>query len=139
MPRGLKTVFLIHAIVALLFGIVAFVRPVYWVTWFAWTRFDPVMTRGYGAALLALAVASWLGYRAAAWSEVRIIVQMEIAFTVLSTVGGLWALLFRHGPAFLWVGIVLWVAFAIAWIVCYARATSRTAREAGSQPAVPAP
>jgi hypothetical protein len=127
--RGLRTVFLVHAIVAVLFGLVAFVRPIFWVQLFAWAPFDPFMTRGYGAALLALGAASWLGYRAATWAEVRIVVQMEIAFTVLSTVAGLWAVLFRNGPALLWLGIVLWLAFAIAFGSFYAKAPSRAASE----------
>ena len=119
MSRGLKITFLIHAIVALIFGIGSFLKPGIWVTVANWTPFDPHMTRTYGATLVALAVSSWFGYRAARWEEVRILVQMEIALTVLSTVGGLWGLLFRSAPTFGWVGIVIWVAFAVAWNYFY--------------------
>jgi hypothetical protein len=84
-----------------------------------WKPFDAHMTRAYGAALLALAVSSWFGYCATRWEEVRILVQMEIALTVLSTVGGLWGLIFRGAPPFGWVGIVIWVVFAVAWIYFY--------------------
>lgn len=119
MSRGLKITFLIHAIVALIFGIGCYLKPGIWVTLANWTPFDPHMTRTYGAALLALAVSSWFGYRATHWEEVRILVQMEIALTVLSTVGGLWGLLFRRAPTFGWVAIVIWVAFAVAWIYFY--------------------
>ena len=119
MSRGLKITFLIHAIVALIFGIGFFVIPGIWATMTNWKPFDAHMTRAYGAALLALAVSSWFGYRATRWEEVRILVQMEIALTVLSTVGGLWGLLFRGAPPFGWVGIVIWVVFAVAWIYFY--------------------
>ena len=119
MSRGLKITFLIHAIVALIFGIGFFVKPVIWATMTNWKPFDPHMTRSYGAALLALSVSSWFGYRATRREEVRILVQMEIALTVLSTVGGLWGLLFRGAPTFGWVGIVIWAAFAVAWIYFY--------------------
>jgi len=84
------------------------------------------LTRIYGAALLALAVSSWFGYRAARWEEVRILVLMEIAFTVLSTVGGLWVALFSAGPLFTWVAIVIWVAFAVAWIYFYLKQPAQT-------------
>jgi hypothetical protein len=87
MSRGLKITFLIHAIVALVFGVVLYLQPGLWATMTKWTPFDGTMTRIYGAALLALAVSSWFGYRAARWDEVRILVLMEIALTVLSTVG----------------------------------------------------
>ena len=119
MSRGLKITFLIHAIVALVFGVVLYLQPGLWATMVKWTPFDGNMTRIYSAALLALAVSSWFGYRAARWDEVRILVLMEIALTVLSTVGGLWGLLFRGAPAFGWVSVVIWVVFAVAWIYLY--------------------
>ncbi len=119
MSKGLKITFLIHAIVALVFGVVLYLQPGLWATMVKWTPFDGNMTRIYGAALLALAVSSWFGYRAARWDEVRILVLMEIALTVLSTVGGLWGLLFRGAPVFAWVSVVIWVVFAVAWIYFY--------------------
>jgi hypothetical protein len=121
MSKGLKITFLIHAIVALVFGIVLYLRPGSWATLVNWTPYDPSLTRVYGAALLALAVSSWLGYRAARWDEVRILVLMEIALTVLSTVGGLWGLLFRSAPVFGWVSVLIWVVFALAWIYFYVK------------------
>ena len=119
MSSGLKTTFLIHAIVAFVFGIVLYLQPQLWAYTINWTPFDPNMTRVYGATLLAVAVSSWFGYRAARWDEVRILVLMEIALTVLSTVAALWGLLFRVAPAFAWVGVVIWVVFAVAWIYFY--------------------
>jgi hypothetical protein len=121
MSKGLKITFLVHAIVALVFGIVLYLRPGSWATLVNWTTYDPSLTRVYGAALLALALSSWLGYRAARWDEVRILVLMEIALTVLSTVGGLWGLLFRSAPVFGWVSVLIWVVFALAWIYFYVK------------------
>ena len=119
MSGGLKTTFLIHAIVSFVFGIWLYLQPQVWAIAVNWIPFDPNVTRVYGATLLAVAVSSWLGYRAARWDEVRILVLMEIALTVLSTVAGLWNLLFRLAPAFGWVSIVIWVVFAAAWIYFY--------------------
>ena len=121
MSKGLRITFLIHAIVALVFGGLLFLRPVSWALLVNWTPFDGDMTRIYGAALLALAFGSWLGYRAKRWEEVRILVLMEIVLTVLSAVGELWGLLFRYTPAFAWVAVVVWAAFAAAWIYFYLR------------------
>ena len=119
MSRGLKITFLIHAIVALVFGLLLYLQPGVWAKMVDWTPYDASMTRVYGAALLALAVSSWFGYRAVRWEEVRILVLMEIALTVLSTVGGLWGLLFRGAPVFGWVSVLIWMVFAVAWIYFY--------------------
>jgi hypothetical protein len=126
MSKALKITFLLHAIVALVFGIALYLQPGPWARLVNWTPHDDHMTRIYGAALLALAVSSWFGYRARRWEEVRILVLMEIALTVLSTVGGLWGLLFRHAPAFAWAVVVIWVAFAVAWIFSYLKQPAQT-------------
>ena len=122
MSQGLKTTFLIHAIVALVFGIVMYLIPGTFARLIGWQPFDGNMTRGFAAALLALAVSSWFGYRAARWDEVRIVVQMEIAFTVLGAVAGLYGFFVKGAPAIIWIAIVIWVAFAAAWLYFYSRA-----------------
>jgi hypothetical protein len=122
MSQGLKSTFLIHAIVALVFGIVLYVIPGTLLDLVGWKAFDGNMTRAFAAALLALAVSSWFGYRAARWEEVRIVVQMEIAFTVLGAVAGLYGFFVKGAPVLIWVAIVIWVAFAAAWIYFYSRA-----------------
>ena len=124
MSRGLKTTFLIHAIVALVFGIVLYVIPGTFLGLVGWKAFDGNMSRAFAAALLALAVSSWFGYRAARWEEVRIVVQMETVFTVLGAVAGLYGFFVKSAPAFIWVSIVIWAAFAAAWIYFYRRATA---------------
>lgn len=132
MLRGLKITFLIHAIVAFIFGIVMYLIPAMWATWVAWAPFDPAMTRVFGVALLALAVSSWFGYRAERWEEVRIVIQMEIAFTVLGLLGGLYEALFAAAPAFIWVPIIFFVVFAVAWIYFYRLETQEAHRLAAA-------
>ncbi len=132
MSRGLKITFLIHAIVALIFGIVMYLIPAMWATWVAWAPFDPAMTRIFGVALLALAVSSWFGYRADRWEEVRIVTQMEIAFTVLGLLGALYEVLFAAAPAFTWVPIIFFVVFAVAFIYFYRLETQEALRLAAA-------
>jgi hypothetical protein len=126
MSRGLRTTFLIHSVVAFAFGIATYLLPKTWAALVGWTPFDPSITRGYGAAMLALAVSSWFGYRAAGWEQVRIVVQMEIAFTVLGTLAAMYEALFAGGPLFLWVGIAIFAPFAAAWVYFYWRAKAWT-------------
>lgn len=122
MSQGLKITFLIHAVVALVFGIAMYLIPGTWATLVNWVPFDSAMTRIYGAALLALTVSSWFGYRATRWEEVRIVIQMQIAFAVLSALGGLYEALFGGAPSFVWVAIAIFVVFAVAWIYFYRQA-----------------
>jgi len=122
MSQGLRITFLMHVVVALGFGIVMYLVPETWATLVNWVPFDSAITRLYGAALLALAVGSWFGYRATRWHEVRIVVQMGIALAVLSTLGGLYELLLAGAPAFTSVAIVIFVVFAVAWIYFYREA-----------------
>jgi hypothetical protein len=124
MSRGLKTTFLAHAIVSLAFGLVLYLIPDTWVTLVNWTPYDPAITRIYAAALLGLCASSWLGYRAARWDEVRIVVQMEIVVTVLGGLAGLYSGLFAGAPLFIWVSVVIYLSFAAAWIYFYRQAKS---------------
>jgi len=119
MSNGLKTVFIIHAIVSVIFGIWLFFAPGSWANANNWTPFDPAVTRTLGALFLALAFQSYLGFRAKAYSQVRIIVQMEIALTLLGVLAGLYEALISTAPAAIWINIVIFAAFAIAWIAVY--------------------
>jgi hypothetical protein len=119
MKQSLKITFIVHAVVSALFGIWLFLAPGSWATLVNWQPFDPAVTRVFGAALLALALSSLLGFLAKEYAAVRIIVQMEIVLTVLATLGGLYDALVSGAPAFIWVCVVLFAAFAAAWIACY--------------------
>ncbi len=131
MSRGLRIVFLVHAIVSVISGIVMYIVPGTWASSADWAPFDPAITRIYGAALLALALSSWLGFRATSWEEVRIVVQMEIAFTVLGALGGLYEVLFADAPSSAWASVVIFVAFAIAWFFYYRREAKRGRGQSG--------
>lgn len=128
MLSGLKLTFLAHAIVAFVLGIGLYVIPEMLATWVNWAPVDSTMTRFYGAAVLGLGVSSWLGYRAMRWDEVRILTEMEIAYTLLAIVAGLYAVLIAGAPVFTWVTILILVIFSGAFIYFYrADETMRTA------------
>jgi hypothetical protein len=109
---------------SLAFGLVLYLVPDTWAALVNWKPYDPAVTRIYAAALLALSVSSWLGYRAARWDEVRIVVQMEIVVTVLGGLIGLYAALLAGAPQFIWVSVVLYLGFAVAWVYFYRQAQS---------------
>jgi len=135
--KYLRNTFLVHTIVSAILGLALFVSPGRVLVWLGWIReelevtapgttvnlpgsfmVDPVMTRVLGAALLALAFASFLGWRAKQRQEVSILVQLELVFCVLA----LFAFLFRIVtpaidplPVIGWALIIILLAFAVSW------------------------
>ncbi len=116
MPRTLKYLFLIHAIVAALFGALLLIAPGRFLGWVGWAPIDPILSRILGAALLAIAWSSFRGWQATERAQIAILVEMEAAFTVLAILGLLRHLLFAHYPLIVWALFAVFVIFAIAWI-----------------------
>jgi hypothetical protein len=117
MSRALNITFLIHAIVAVVFGLLMLLVPGRTLLFFGWAPIDPITSRILGAALLALAWSSFRGWQATERKQVQILVEMEAVFTVLASVGLLRHLLFARYLPIVWAMLALFVAFAVAWIV----------------------
>ena len=113
--QGLKTTFLVHFIAALLFGLSFLFMPVLVGSWYGLNVQEPDTYRLLGAAMLGFAVSSWFAYRATDWESVRIVVVMELVWTILGTLVLLYALLFASFPALGWLNAVILGAFAIAF------------------------
>ena len=124
MSNGLRTTFLIHALVTLIFGIAFYFVPGIWANLVKWTPFDATMTQLMGAAGLAIGVSSWLGYKAESWKEVRITVQSDIVLTVAGSLIGLYAYFFAGAPLFIWVIIIVMATFGALWIYFFRQAAS---------------
>jgi hypothetical protein len=73
-----------------------------------------------GAAMLAFAASSWLAYRQTLWGRVKIVVQIEIVWTVLGVLAMLWGLMFEGLPAADWMNVLILGAFAFTYF--YSRA-----------------
>lgn len=124
MSKGLRTTFLVHVIVCLVFGLLLFFIPKSYESFMGWDPIDPTIARVLGAALLGLAVSSWLGYKAMSWAEVRIVVIQEIAFTFLGGVATLYEMLGPGDPVMGWISIAVMVIFCILWIYFYTKTNS---------------
>ncbi len=119
-PR-LRTLFLVHVIVGGIFGLIYLLIPETWGNLVSWPVQEPAVYRLIGAAVLGFAASSWFAYRAAGWERVKIVVQMEIVWTVLGTLVMLWGLIFAGLPAIGWLNAVILGGFAIAFIAFYQR------------------
>jgi hypothetical protein len=130
--RNLRLLFLVHAIVSIVPGVVCILIPGRFLAAMGWVRPDPLVTRLLGAVIFGLGWGSWLGFRATRWREVRLLVLMEIGITVAGSIALFRDLLLPHPfrlsltirltMVFPWVVFALFVFFALAWIVVYVRA-----------------
>ena len=114
-PRGLKIIFLAHFIVALIFGLAFLLLPGPTGSLYGIPMPEMEIYRLLGAALLGYAASSWLGYQASAWESVRIVVFMEMLWTLLGTLVMLYALIFSGFPALGWINAVIFAAFCVAF------------------------
>jgi len=60
-----------------------------------------------------------LAYRETIWDKVKIVVQMEIVWTVLGTLVALWGLLFAGFPTADWLNALVLGGFALAFTYFY--------------------
>ena len=118
---GLKVTFLVHVIVGAIFGLVMLLVPGMW-NLLGVTVQEPAMYRLTGAAILGFTTSSWLAYKETAWEKVKIVVQMEIVWTILATLVLLWGLIFAGLPAIEWINAVIMGGFAAAFSFFYSRA-----------------
>ena len=79
-PSGLKTTFLVHFIVALIFGLILLLIPEAWGNLIGWPIKEPAIYRLVGAAILGFGASSWWAYKETAWEKVKIVLQMEIVW-----------------------------------------------------------
>jgi len=124
MSKLLKGTFLVHAIVAAVVGAALLAAPGRVLAWLGWQPVDPLISRLLGAALLALSWGSFRGWLASGWSQVAILVEAEVFFTVLGCAGLLRHLLKANYNLLVWGPFGVLAAFAILWIVSLLRETN---------------
>jgi hypothetical protein len=115
MSRSLRTLFLIHAVVGVIFGVPMLIAPGRLLMFVGWWPIDPIISRLLGAAILALAWSSFRGWRTDDRARVALLLEMEAVYTVLGWVGLLRHLLFGSFPFVPWAVFVILAAFAVAW------------------------
>jgi hypothetical protein len=116
---GLKYTFLVHFVVALIFGLGFLLIPEAFGQLFNWPVLDPPTYRLLGAAILGYATSSILAYRETAWDKVIIVVRMEIIWAGLATLVLLWGVIFADQPAIGWLFAAIFAAFTAAFSVFY--------------------
>jgi hypothetical protein len=118
---GLRTLFLVHFVVGLVFGLLYLLIPGIFLGWFGMPVQDELPYRIIGAAVLAFSASSWYCYKAAEWERVKIVVLAEIVWTVLNALLSLYGLLFAGTPAAEWFNVIIMAGFAVAFTYFYSK------------------
>ena len=116
---GLKTTFLGHSLVALVLGLVYLVVPTQFGDAVGWPAAQPFDHRVIGTVFIAFGLASALAYRQPLWESVKVVVQMQLAWTVLVSLLMLWGLLAGELPVFGWAYLALVGGFALLFFSFY--------------------
>jgi hypothetical protein len=115
MSKALRTLFLVHVVTALVFGVPLIIVPGRFLELVDWAPIDPIAGRLLGAALLALGWSSFRGWQATAQPGVRVLVELEAVFTGLACVGLARHLFVGSYPVFPWLVFAVFAIFFLAW------------------------
>lgn len=118
-----KYVFLLHFIVALVFGAFWFLLPEYWTTLTGWPV-EYASGRIVGMATLMMGIGSFFAYRKTTWDQVEIYVIMELVFNILGAIGMIWNMLTMTLPIIGWALTGLLGLFAVLFLYVFFTARS---------------
>jgi hypothetical protein len=124
-PKILKYIFLLHFIVCMIFGFLFFLSPEFYVDATGWPFLDPAAGRVMGSGFIGFGVAALLGYRAATWEEVKIIVIADIVWGSFGTISMIWMMILHSTIPVLYGGIdlLLIAVFTLLYLYSYYVAT----------------
>jgi hypothetical protein len=112
--KHLRTWFIIHFAMDMLFAIPLLLAPVFTMTLFGWTTIDPTTTRLVGAALLAIGIESYLGRNASAevfeaMLNLKIIWSGSVVVSIIFT-------LVSGAPPMAWIFLAIFGMFFVVWV-----------------------
>ena len=113
-PSALRTWFVAHFAVDWAVGIPLLVAPESLLRFFGWHEIDPIATRLFAAALLAIGGQSLLG-RNGSVNEFRAVLNLKLIWAAAAVIAlGIRAL--SGGPALTWLGLAVFVGFFCVWL-----------------------
>ena len=113
-PNGLRTWFVIHFVVDMLFAIPLLFFPEIIMPWFGWETVDPVMSRLVGAALLGIGGESLLS-RNASLEVFKTLLSLKIIWAS-GAILGIGLGLLQGGPPAAWLFLAVFIGFLGVWI-----------------------
>ena len=115
-PNSLRTWFVIHFIVDILFAIPLLLVPAAFLQFLGWQSIDPYATRIVGAALLAIGIESFLG-RGAGAESYRGMLNLKILWSAAVILGTAATLItYDERPWGAWLILAAFIPFNIIWV-----------------------
>jgi hypothetical protein len=116
----LRITFIIHIIIGLVFGIGFLLVPELLYPIFELTFADPNV-RTFGAMIIALTIGSILSLMAKDWEQVKIVVEIELVFTLLGPIAMIYHMFVPPTPGVMMWGpiailLITWVLFLISYL-----------------------
>jgi hypothetical protein len=121
---GLRTTFWVHFVAGAIFGLGYLLIPEAVGGLFGVQVDDAVPWRLVGAAICAFAASSWWAAHETEWERVKIVVEIEIIWTVLATLVFALAILVMGYATLVWIGALIMALFAIAFGYLYREQTA---------------
>ena len=112
---GLRMTFWVHFVVGGIFGLGYLLIPDSVAGAFGIAIKDPVQWRLIGAAICAFAASSWWALHETQWERVKIVVEMELVWTVVGTLVLVYGMLAFAYPVLAWISPIILALFAIAF------------------------
>jgi hypothetical protein len=119
-PNALRTWFIIHFIVDILFAIPLMFAPTQILTWVGWQAVDPLTTRLTAAALFGIGIESLLGRNGSRISYKNML-RLKIIWSFSATVGIAISIaqVSQAVPIFAWLILALFAGFNLLWVYWY--------------------
>lgn len=121
----LRITFIIHVIVGFIYGLGFLLIPDFLAPMFGLSFTDPTV-RVFGAMMIAFTIGSLLCLMAKEWARVKVVVEMELIWTVLGAIVMAYHILFPplyNANAWINVGILLLLFFL--FLISYIREVRR--------------
>jgi hypothetical protein len=115
-PKGLRYIFLIHAVVAILFGVWFFFFIENYADLFDWPFLDRIAGRYIGAFLIGICVGNLFAYKRAEWEKIEI----YLIFIFVAMGMGFFSLLWGCFLSFTWSVLFNLILHGVfAWLFIY--------------------
>lgn len=116
-PHALRTWFVIHFVIDILFAVPLMAAPVWALTLFGWQTVDPYTTRIAAAALFGIGIESYLGRNAGA-EAFRGMLNLKIIWSFAAVLGLVLSLAqgAQGNPLFAWFILLIFVGFNFLWV-----------------------
>lgn len=113
--KGLRTWFVIHFVIDILFAIPLLVAPIAFLTFLGWAVVDPYAARLVGAALAGIGIESYLG-RNAGVESFQGMLNLKIIWSATAIIGILLTMASGYRPWGAWLLLAAFIPFNIIWI-----------------------